>query len=397
MDINDNNAANFPVGIPLGVSGTTNQGYGQNGSLKDILSITSGSADSADKAMAFANQFAPLAPKADPWEAAFQFFAEMGKQASVPGSTALGAAVGSLQAPMDYLNAKKKERRESEAARTQMALTIGADLKSELDEVGGAEVQSSKILDSGVIVYAFKDGSKKVLNSLGEVVTGEAARTAIKEAEDRGTELQRFRAGGRRAGTISADIGKNAFEEVGRIRKNLVNLIEAQRLLRPENEGGEGANSGQIANLLPNWKASTIALENIKNNLGLDVIGSVTFGALSESELNMALSTALPTNMPEVELIQWLQDKIDAQNKLSEYLQDQAIFLSDGETTIGDWLRLQRDKEKELKLEEAERRQSGTNYDFSVMEAAELQEIDVSSLTDDQFDSWDARMDELGL
>jgi len=111
----------------------------------------------------------------------------------------------------------------------------------------------------------------------------------------------------------------------------------------------------------------------------------------------MALSTALPTNMPEVELIQWLQDKIDAQNKLSEYLQDQAIFLSDGETTIGDWLRLQRDKEKELKLEEAERRQSGTNYDFSVMEAAELQEIDVSSLTDDQFDSWDARMDELGL
>jgi len=59
--------------IGHGVSGTTNQGYGQNGSLKDILSITSGSADSADKAMAFANQFAPLAPKADPWEAAFQF------------------------------------------------------------------------------------------------------------------------------------------------------------------------------------------------------------------------------------------------------------------------------------------------------------------------------------
>ena len=120
--------------IGHGVSGTTNQGYGQNGSLKDILSITSGSADSADKAMAFANQFAPLAPKADPWEAAFQFFAEMGKQASVPGSTALGAAVGSLQAPMDYLNAKKKERRDSESARTQMALTVGAGLKKPKEE-----------------------------------------------------------------------------------------------------------------------------------------------------------------------------------------------------------------------------------------------------------------------
>mgnify|MGYP003632194462 CR=1 FL=1 len=135
MAINDNNAANFPVGIPLGVSGTTNQSYGQNGSLKDILSITSGSADSADKAMAFANQFAPLAPKADPWEAAFQFFAEMGRQASVPGSTALGAAVGSLQAPMDYLTAKKKELRDSEAARTQMALTVGAGLKEPTGKV----------------------------------------------------------------------------------------------------------------------------------------------------------------------------------------------------------------------------------------------------------------------
>jgi len=34
-----------------------------------------------------------------------------------------------LQVPMNYLNAKKKERRDSEAARTQMALTVGAGLK----------------------------------------------------------------------------------------------------------------------------------------------------------------------------------------------------------------------------------------------------------------------------
>jgi len=224
--------ANYPVGIPRGASGTTMQGLGQNG----VLNTLGGSAEAGQQAMEFARQLYPEAPKADPWEAAFQFFAEMGKQASVPGSTALGAAASSLQAPMDYLNARKKEKRETDRARMTAAVQLAPKLKSELDEVGGAEVQSSKILDSGVIVYAFKDGSKKVLNSLGEVVTGEAARTAIKEAEDRGTELQRFRAGGRRAGTISADIGKNAFEEVGRIRKNLVNLIEAQRLLRPENK-----------------------------------------------------------------------------------------------------------------------------------------------------------------
>jgi len=108
--------------------------YGKKqGALRNILKQTSGSVANADNAIAFANQFSPLAPKADPWEAAFQFFAEMGKQASVPGSTALGAAVGSMQAPMDYLNAKNKERRDSEAARTQMALTVGAGLKGPAD------------------------------------------------------------------------------------------------------------------------------------------------------------------------------------------------------------------------------------------------------------------------
>jgi len=119
--------------IGHGASGTTSQGLGQNGALRNILTQTSGSGANADNAIAFANQFSPLAPKADPWEAAFQFFAEMGKQASVPGSTALGAAASSLQVPMNYLNAKKKERRDSEAARTQMALTIGAGLKGPAD------------------------------------------------------------------------------------------------------------------------------------------------------------------------------------------------------------------------------------------------------------------------
>ena len=162
MGIDDNNPANFPVGIPLGVSGTTNQSYGQNGSLRDIINITSGSGANADKAIAFANQFAPLAPKADPWEAAFQFFAEMGKQASVPGSTALGAAVGSLQAPMDYLNAKKKERRDSEAARTQMALTVGAGLKGPKEEYIQAVIDNIAGLYTSTEIEAAKAEGKTV-------------------------------------------------------------------------------------------------------------------------------------------------------------------------------------------------------------------------------------------
>jgi len=68
-------------------------------------------------------------PKADPYEAAFQFFAEMGKQASQPGATVFGSAASSLQAPMDYLQAKKKEKRETDRARAQTALQLAPSLK----------------------------------------------------------------------------------------------------------------------------------------------------------------------------------------------------------------------------------------------------------------------------
>ena len=73
---------------------------------RGVLNTLSGSAKAGQQAMDFANQLYPDLPEADPWEAAFQFFAEMGKQASQPGATVLGSAVGSMQAPMDYLNAK---------------------------------------------------------------------------------------------------------------------------------------------------------------------------------------------------------------------------------------------------------------------------------------------------
>ena len=147
-----------------------------------------------------------------------------------------------------------------------------------------------------------------------------------------------------------------------------------------------------------------IALRQVQRELGLDVVGSVTFGALSQEELTLALRVALPETMAGPDLIDWIDRKKDAQQKLSAYLLEQAYFFSEGDTTLKDWKKYKEDEqdaaeeaELEERRQEALRRQSGTNYDFTTMSAAELNEIDVSALTDDQFDAWEKRMDELGL
>ena len=462
----------------FGVSGT-DVNEAREGALRGILQQTAGGAANADKAIALAQQLYPDTPKADPYEAAFQFFAEMGRQASQPGATALGSAVGSMQVPMDYLNAKKKEAEETERARMTTALSLGPSLKpktvgkggyinvlvdnepqvltsaeiqaakaagktvspyekpsdktttfkerkfyktglpaavvknetdvaafeadgwsavppegwSESTDANGFETQASQILDGGLIVFAGKDGTSKVIRAgTNEEVTGQEALDAIKEAEERGITIQGERAGQRRAAVVAVNTSLSAFDQVSKSRSNIANLEEAKRLVVEEN-----ANTGVIADKLPNWKASSVALETVKNELGLDVVGAVTFGALSKGELDLALNTALPTNLTEDALVDWIDRKIVAQQKLQKYLYNQAIYLADGDKTIGDWLRTQRDEKEERERIEAERRQAGTDFDFSTMPKNELLEIDIDTLDSDQFEAWEKRMDELGL
>ena len=459
------------MALKLGVSGT-NMNDQQFGMLKTL----SGSAEAGQQAMDYANQLYPDAPEADPWEAAFQFFSAMGQAASQPGATVLGSAVGSMQVPMDYLAAKKKEKRETDRARMTTAVQLAPSLKpkprtgsttavkvvgpdgkpifmstseaiktgaepyekpsatsstfkerkfyktglpaavvknetdaalfesdgwsavppegwSESVDAGGFETQTSQILDGGLIVFAGKGGESKVVRAgTNEEITGDEALAAIKEAQDLGVELQTRRAGGRRAATVAVNTSLTAFDQVGKSRSNIANLEEAKRLVQEE-----GANTGVIANRLPNWKDSTIALDTVKNELGLDVVGSVTFGALSQGELTLALNTALPTNLSEDKLVDWIDRKITAQRKLQDYLYGQAIYLADGDKTIGDWLRKQRTEKEERDRIEAVRRQEGTDFDFTTMTADKIVDIDIATLNATQLADWNRRMDELGL
>jgi hypothetical protein len=99
----------------------------------------------------------------------------------------------------------------------------------------------------------------------------------------------------------------------------------------------EGANTGRIASLWPSMKQSTIALEQLQKEMGLNVIQNTTFGALSNAELDMALKTALPTDLRPEALKDWMIRKKEAQQKLLGYVRNAASFLYSG-GTMADWI-----------------------------------------------------------
>jgi hypothetical protein len=223
------------------------------------------------------------------------------------------------------------ERTKAQIARDEAAAAL--DIKrARMEELTGVEVQSSKQLDDGTSVMIMKDGTRRVLDPRGQLVEGEAAAQAIAEANKAGISIQGARAGARSGATLAQGQAKEAFVTLGNVRNNITNLDKVAALLDQP-----GVSSGVIESRLPTWDASTIELRNMRSRLGLDVVGAVTFGALSEGELNLALDVALPTDLSPPDLKKWVLNKKAAQEKLANYLSEQVRFLSYPDSTLGDW------------------------------------------------------------
>jgi hypothetical protein len=108
----------------------------------------------------------------------------------------------------------------------------------------------------------------------------------------------------------------------------------------------DGASSGKIADLWPSIRTSTLALENAGRRLGLQVIQSATFGALSEGEMKLAMETALPKLEPAA-LREHLANKKAAQSKLADYMESAAIYLAEPGNTPATWAAEQKAKREQ--------------------------------------------------
>lgn len=186
---------------------------------------------------------------------------------------------------------------------------------------------AAKTVMIGGVPHIFDPVTKEFIQAKvkGQNVTAKTVGAAAGEVAA-GTER------GRGAGKLVAKTIAGGFETMGKIRANLINIDRAIAAI------DRGATSGVINSFFPSFKESTILLENAQKNLGLDIVSSVTFGALSAGELKLALQAAVPTDLQPAALRDFLVRRKEAQTKLSDYYQEQINFLDEG-GTVPEFLR----------------------------------------------------------
>ena len=197
-----------------------------------------------------------------------------------------------------------------------------------------ANVQSSQPLPDGSgVMMVMRDGNIAVRTAGNELLSGQEAVDFVKSSGETYLDQQRQLSGSREAGKVTIEMAQGAIEQLGNVSRNIGNYDTAIAAI----DGG--AASGAIMKYFPDITVASATLNNTMNQLGLDVISSVTFGALSKAEMELAMETAVPRNLSPIELRKWLVEKRDAQIKASEALYRAATFLSNPENTLEDWVK----------------------------------------------------------
>ena len=141
-------------------------------------------------------------------------------------------------------------------------------------------------------------------------------------------------------GASRAKMIDTGVEKITKINAGLANIDSAITLLQ------SGAGVGAIEKFLPSFKAASVELDNVQKSMALDVIGAVTFGALSKGELDLAQEVALPTGLDTPQLIEHLNKRKSAQEKLRNYYDEQIQFLDQGGSVAGFMRSKKRGEEK---------------------------------------------------
>jgi hypothetical protein len=196
--------------------------------------------------------------------------------------------------------------------------------------------------------YVITDRGRRVYDPSGKEVFGDAAAKVLEQANTYENENRALGEGLSAGAKFQQEAAKDMYEKAEAIRGSLSNIDQAIAAI------DDGAPRGILPNMLPDITAQSGILTSALRKMGLDVVGSVTFGALSKAELDIAMATAYPQNASGPELRKFLQERKAALSKLLNYTGEAADFMSNPNNTRAQWRDI-------IKEREAQREASGAN------------------------------------
>jgi|13_taG_2_1085334.scaffolds.fasta_scaffold02510_3 hypothetical protein len=132
-------------------------------------------------------------------------------------------------------------------------------------------------------------------------------------------------------------VGVAAMKSYDQIQQDINNLEQALSAVKSRPQI-----TGPLAQFLPNITAEAAAFERAANQLGLGVVSGTTFGALSQSELALALRTNIDAGLPAPEQIKQLENIIMLRKKMAEAMYRKARELAAGDMKYSDYIKSQR-------------------------------------------------------
>ena len=236
----------------------------------------------------------------------------------------------------EYIN-NESFRQESQELQLEAARLNNQELVEKLNnpESDALFERDTVTFGNGLSIMTNSKGEKIVTNLQGDVLIGDERVQALQEAKEQAIEDEAAKSSARRSGSKYADIAVAALDNSEILIQQVAGLNNAiQRL-------DEGAKVGSLDRLLAAFDMPTAARQTQQRELGLGVISSVTFGALSQGELDLALSINAPETNDEAELRNWYERKAAATLKLAQSAKEQAIYFSRPGASIGGWYALQ--------------------------------------------------------
>jgi hypothetical protein len=196
---------------------------------------------------------------------------------------------------------------------------------------------NTKTYPNGLSISLFQDGTKQVRDGQGNLLTGTAATEAIKAAQADEIEQARLNEFQVKSASAKAGMVQSTVESILNVDSSLRNYAKAKRSIRDAIQNGQNI-SGLITQFFPDVSVEAAELRNARNALGLDVVGSVTFGALSKGELDLALAQGLPMGLNEPQLLEYIERRELALKKYRQSLMEAARIYANPEKDFEDYL-----------------------------------------------------------